>query len=127
MLATMVPLWLMTVIDAGTQILEACQYLHEDQSIAHRDLKLENIAISEDGSVRLIDFEYAAYTNRYGSPHVSPRYGPQRAFRGREDNSAILPNRRLVLIGAWPRLAFLVFPFFFPVCIPIRSHGSCLC
>ena len=43
------------------QILQGIHYLHEDLSIAHRDVKLENIMIKKDSMTgvlvaKLIDF-----------------------------------------------------------------------
>ena len=40
------------------QIVLGIGYLH-DQGIAHRDLKLENVLIGEDGYIKLIDFGLA--------------------------------------------------------------------
>ena len=40
------------------QVILAIGYLH-DQSIAHRDLKLENILLDHDGFVKVIDFGLA--------------------------------------------------------------------
>lgn len=51
-----------------TQLLEAMVYIHK-QDIAHRDIKLENMAVGRDGSIKLIDFGYASHTGRYGWGH----------------------------------------------------------
>lgn len=42
-----------------TQLLSAVAYMH-DQGIAHRDLKVENVLVARDGTVKLIDFGSAA-------------------------------------------------------------------
>jgi len=42
----------------GASVLEALSYMH-DLSIAYRDLKPENVVISRDGAVKLIDFQMA--------------------------------------------------------------------
>ena len=40
------------------QITAALEYLHH-QGVAHRDLKTDNVVISSDFTVKLIDFGYA--------------------------------------------------------------------
>ncbi|PRP74988.1 hypothetical protein PROFUN_07381 [Planoprotostelium fungivorum] len=42
------------------QIASAIQYLHE-HGIVHRDIKLENVMFSHDGSCKLIDFGFASH------------------------------------------------------------------
>uniref|UniRef100_A0A7S2FU98 Uncharacterized protein n=1 Tax=Haptolina brevifila TaxID=156173 RepID=A0A7S2FU98_9EUKA len=43
-----------------SQVLLPLEYLHS-MSIVHRDLKLENILVSEDGALKLTDFGFAKY------------------------------------------------------------------
>ncbi|EDV24975.1 uncharacterized protein TRIADDRAFT_4614, partial [Trichoplax adhaerens] len=43
------------------QIIEATDYLHA-QDIIHRDLKLENILVDEDDSIKIIDFGLSTFT-----------------------------------------------------------------
>ena len=46
-----------------SKIAGVLHYLHEEMQIAHRDLKLENVLISQDmRSIRVIDFGYATST-----------------------------------------------------------------
>ena len=42
------------------QIITAVNYLHSN-GICHRDIKLENILIGENYTIKLCDFEYADY------------------------------------------------------------------
>lgn len=44
--------------DIFAQILIVIEYLHEEQKMTHRDLKLENIMIDNYGHIRLIDFGF---------------------------------------------------------------------
>lgn len=46
-----------------TQIMQALSYCHS-QNVAHRDIKLENIILSQSGHIKLIDFGFATI-----SPH----------------------------------------------------------
>jgi serine/threonine protein kinase len=41
------------------QLLSAIEYLHADQKIIHRDLKLENILVDGQFNLRLCDFTLA--------------------------------------------------------------------
>jgi serine/threonine protein kinase len=58
-------------------ILEVLKYLSE-KGISHRDLKLDNIMISRDLSIKLIDFGFSIKGNQMvndfcGTPHyISP-------------------------------------------------------
>lgn len=42
------------------QIVIVVEYLHNEQNIAHRDLKLENIMVDSYGNIRLIDFGFSS-------------------------------------------------------------------
>jgi serine/threonine protein kinase len=46
------------------QVIEAMAYLHEEESVIHRDIKLDNILIEEGTRmVKLIDFGFSVLTN----------------------------------------------------------------
>lgn len=58
-------------------IMKALAYLH-GQNFVHRDLKLENVLISKDMRIKIIDFGFAAHGGQIhydfcGTPHyISP-------------------------------------------------------
>ena len=43
----------------AVQLIDAIGYLHEKVKVAHRDIKLENILVGEDGYIQMIDFGLA--------------------------------------------------------------------
>ncbi|KAJ1961193.1 serine/threonine protein kinase [Dispira parvispora] len=51
------------------QIVHGLNYLHSQQRVAHRDLKLDNVCITHSGTAKLIDFGCATTSN--------PKYDPQ--------------------------------------------------
>ena len=67
-----------------TQIVLGVGYLH-DKGIAHRDLKLENILVDQDGYVKLIDFGLASRFENF-SEHFdyvgTPQYMAPEIYSG---------------------------------------------
>ena len=53
-----------SVVDIARQLLQALDYIHK-AGVMHRDIKPANVVISPDGSVKLIDFGLAEYTNNF--------------------------------------------------------------
>ncbi|MFC4869964.1 MULTISPECIES: serine/threonine-protein kinase [Streptomonospora] len=81
------PLPYQRVAEIGLQLIDALRVAHDD-GIVHRDVKPENVMISEDGRVVLTDFGLAAWTGEsaltssgriIGSPSYIP---PERAKAG---------------------------------------------
>lgn len=79
-----------TGLSIARDILHALAYMHT-HGFAHRDVKLENILVAEDGSVRLADFDLACYrapadpdvtsTRRCGTPrYVAPEIVRRKAY-----------------------------------------------
>ena len=56
----------------ATQIANAVSALH-DVGVAHRDLKLENFVLRDDGSVCLIDFGVSAAYGKHGQSVANAR------------------------------------------------------
>lgn len=71
------------VFSVGKQLLRALSALHE-HGIVHRDVKPENIMISERGAIKLIDFDIARIFSeekaRDTSPKGSRAYAPPEQF-----------------------------------------------
>ncbi|RNL85593.1 serine/threonine-protein kinase [Halostreptopolyspora alba] len=81
------PLPYQRVAEIGLQLIDALKIAH-DEGIVHRDVKPDNVMISEDGRVVLTDFGLAAWTGEsaltssgriIGSPSYIP---PERAKAG---------------------------------------------
>ncbi|PRP89271.1 hypothetical protein PROFUN_02145 [Planoprotostelium fungivorum] len=69
-----------------TQIASAIKYMHEN-GFVHRDIKLENIVVSKDGTCKLIDFGMAAEWNEkkaLKTPCGSIFYAAPELMLGRE-------------------------------------------
>lgn len=56
------------------QLLETISYIH-DSGIAHRDLKLENILLDDNGSIKIIDFGFSRFVGP-GQMVVTPCGSP---------------------------------------------------
>lgn len=94
------------------QIIEALNYLHE-RKIVHRDLKLENIVLNENGDVKLLDFGFARHieprersrsfcgTRPYSSPQLN-RLQPYDSYAA--DYYAAGVCLYTMLVGKWPQL-----------------------
>jgi len=94
------------------QICEAVDYAHQKQ-ILHRDLKPDNILVTADGVVKLLDFGTAALMADSGNVTVTrarmltPRYASPEQLQGRRPGAAgdvfslgvVLYE---LLTGAWP-------------------------
>jgi serine/threonine protein kinase len=70
-------------------LAEGVDYLHQNK-IAHRDLKLENVLISEDKTIKIIDFGFSTsiktdkkITFMCGTPHyMSPELAMKKDYYG---------------------------------------------
>jgi eukaryotic-like serine/threonine-protein kinase len=57
-------------------VLDAVAYA-QGQLIVHGDLKPSNVLVTEDGTVKLVDFGVATLTDSYATPLESPQAGPK--------------------------------------------------
>lgn len=96
------------------QIVDAIEYMHQ-QGICHRDLKLENILIAADDTVKLVDFGLSCQfvdeagnemvlTQRCGSEEfVSPEVIMAQGYSGASNDVwALGVNLFTMLAGRWP-------------------------
>ncbi|KAG0043959.1 hypothetical protein BGZ83_010813 [Gryganskiella cystojenkinii] len=83
------------------EIAEAVRYLHEELRIVHRDIKLENILLHEDGNWKICDFGLAEYQDaevaaEFGDTLTSPTTpacgGGGLVAASREDGPTELPS-----------------------------------
>ncbi|MCR5602640.1 MAG: serine/threonine protein kinase [Lachnospiraceae bacterium] len=73
-----------TLISWWTDIARAIQYLHDLRpSILYLDLKLENIMLKNDGSLKLIDFGIAGRIADRGSLYGTPGYAAPEQYYNR--------------------------------------------
>lgn len=92
--------------DLGLRVAEAVVALHQ-QGVAHRDLKSENLLVTPDGAVRMVDFEHAARFGEQATPggtrgYMSPQQREGSAADSQDDVYAIGALLLLLATGCEP-------------------------
>jgi predicted nucleic acid-binding Zn ribbon protein len=115
------------VISVALQVLEALQYLHSrTPAVIFRDLKPSNLIISNDGSVKMIDFGIARpFLSQKTATMVGTHgYAPPEQYEGKTEPRTdlyALGATMLNLLTGWDPAAHA--PFSFP---PLRQlRASC--
>jgi serine/threonine protein kinase len=92
------------------QLVQAIAYCHR-QNICHRDIKLENILINEEGRIKLIDFGFSQMCNNKTRlsihcgtpPYMSPEITSKSTYNGQKsDVWALGVSLYLMLHGKFP-------------------------
>lgn len=73
------------------QFLSALEYMHEKKGVVHRDLKMENILITEDLTIKFADFGFATQYNidqlvshRGTKTYMAPEMKLGRTYHGKQ-------------------------------------------
>lgn len=81
------------ILDIGEQAYSALKYLHTSQNhpILHKDISPQNIMVSSDGTVKIIDFGISVFKSEQFVQNKKmegkPRYLPAEIIRGAEEYS----------------------------------------
>ncbi|EPQ29789.1 uncharacterized protein PFL1_02462 [Pseudozyma flocculosa PF-1] len=74
-------------VSLASQLFSALAYLHDEQRIAHRDIKPDNILVSADGTVKLIDFGTALDLSSAAPSAAGAETGPGRVGHAKEGSN----------------------------------------
>ena len=92
------------------QFVDALQYMHEEQGVVHIDLKLENILIQEDFTIKIADFGFATRKNinklnlyRGTKTYMAPEIKRGEYYKGKEvDIFSIGVIVFILVVGLFP-------------------------
>ena len=92
------------------QLLDAIEYIHEEVSICHRDLKLENILLTGKLQLKVIDFglssggDLSCVTGAVGSPsYVAPEVLTEDEYDGKKvDVFSLGVLLFVIVVGKFP-------------------------
>lgn len=72
------------------QLLISINFLHNKANITHRDIKLENVMLDRNNSIRLIDFGFAhKKASLFSTPCGSPNYAAPEIIHGNKYTKAV--------------------------------------